>query len=317
MDRKKLETNTGKLFEKLWAPDDTNLFEHSVSLFLKRLEILNFDTKWFLGKTVLDAGCGGGRNAIAMARLGAKKASGIDLGSDGILDAKKRSETLNNIEFQVSSIQDIPYPDETFNMVWCAGVLMITDDENQALDELTRVLKSQGMLYLLVYATEGIRWPLIQILRPISQTIGQEDIELSMENANMPANKRRTFLDDLFCPKLDFYTWERLIRMLEKRGFKNIFRFPNNARLDHEHSLSDYKKDLESLLTIFSEGTSRYQQTNSSKSELFKLCQDFVSNAVSTVNSYIDMVDTKVISENEAMIRVIGQGHHRIFAEKS
>ena len=81
--------------------------------------------------------------------------------------------------------------------------------------------------------------------------------------------------------------------------------------------MSDYKKDLESLLTIFSEGTSRYQQTNSSKSDLFKLCQDFVSNAVSTVNSYIDMVDTKVISENEAMIRVIGQGHHRIFAEKS
>ena len=45
-----------------------------MALFGKRLELAKFDAKWFEGKNCLDAGCGGGRNSIAMARLGAKQA---------------------------------------------------------------------------------------------------------------------------------------------------------------------------------------------------------------------------------------------------
>ena len=61
MDRKELETATGKLFGQLWAPFNDQLFAESVALFGKRLELAKFDAKWFEGKNCLDAGCGGGR----------------------------------------------------------------------------------------------------------------------------------------------------------------------------------------------------------------------------------------------------------------
>ena len=217
-DRVALEQATGTLFGDLWGPYNTKLFEESVELFFRRLDLAGLPRERFRGARCLDAGCGGGRNSIAMARLGASRVTGIDLGVQGLEDARRRAADLSNVEFQHASILDIPFPDATFDVVWCAGVLMITADEERALDELTRVVKPGGNLYLLVYATEGLRWPLIEWLRPFAAQITQPVIERALEAAGLAANKRRTFLDDLFCPKLDFYDWPRLQRMLERRG---------------------------------------------------------------------------------------------------
>ena len=195
MDRIDLEEATGRLFGDFWAPFDDGLFDHSVDLFGQRLKIAGLNDDWLAGKVCLDAGCGGGRNAIAMTKLGASRVHGIDLGKNGIIDAKKRAADLglSNLEFEQASILDIPASDSSFDLVWCAGVLMITDNADEALDELIRVLKPGGHLYLLVYATEGLRWPLIQSLRPIANAIGQDKMEDAFVRSKLPANKRRTF----------------------------------------------------------------------------------------------------------------------------
>ncbi len=315
MSRDALERSTGKLFEELWGPYDQKLFEESVELFNKRLDLIGFDKGFFEGKTCLDAGCGGGRNTIAMARLGAKFSQGIDLGEKGIENAKMRSQGMDNTAFQVASIMDIPFEDEKFDMVWCAGVLMIVDDEDVALNELTRVLKKNGMLYLLVYATEGVRWPLVNVLRPIAAQIGQPEIERAMTVANMAANKRRTFLDDLFCPKLDFYTWERMRRMLERRGFTKIERVAEKARLDHEHNLMEYRVDLESLLTVFEAGQKDSFGAKENKG-LFEEGYKAVLSVIDTIKWFETQVAAGKMSEKQAMDTVIGQGHHRVFATK-
>ena len=145
-DRAHLEHDTGRLFSDLWKPYGRDLFEESVQLFSQRLALAGFDRDWFRNKTCLDAGCGGGRNSIAMARLGAKEAVGIDVGKEGLDDAQKRAEGMPNVSYRFASILDIPFPEETFDMVWCAGVLMITADEELALDELARVTKRGGYL---------------------------------------------------------------------------------------------------------------------------------------------------------------------------
>src|SRR5581483_2323365 len=150
--RESLESATGQLFGELWGPYDLQLFEESVELFYRRLKLAKFDAEWFKGKTCLDAGCGGGRNSIAMARLGADEVVGIDLGEKGLADARRRAQGMLNVSFEQASILDIPFEDEKFDLVWCAGVLMITADEERALDQLARVVKPGGHLYLLVYA---------------------------------------------------------------------------------------------------------------------------------------------------------------------
>jgi ubiquinone/menaquinone biosynthesis C-methylase UbiE len=313
MPRAALEHATGRLFESLWAPYDQKPFDDSVELFTRRLDLIDFDRNFFLGKTVLDAGCGGGRNAIAMARLGAADAQGIDIGLEGILNARERAAGMDNVHFQPASILDIPFEDAHFDLVWCAGVLMITDDEDRALDELTRVLKPGGLLYLLVYADEGMRWPLINTLRPIARQLGQDAVKQTMNESRMPANKQRTFLDDLFCPKLDFYNWDRLRRMLEKRGYQRIERWGAQARLDHEHGLSDYREDLEHLAAMFARGAGDGREL----ADLYAQGCTMVRAVIDTIRWFESQVAERRIGEAEAMQIVIGQGHHRVLAVKS
>jgi len=313
MSREVLEKKTGQLFGELWGPYEQQLFDESVALFRRRLDIVGFDTGFLIGKTVLDAGCGGGRNTIAMAQLGAAEAQGIDLGAEGIINARKRSKSLANTNFQQASILDIPFEHGKFDLVWCAGVMMITDDEDRALDELTRVLKPDGLLYLLVYADEGMRWPLINSVRPIAARLGRVAVKAAMNASGMPANKQGTFLDDLFCPKLDFYNWDRLRRMLEKRGYTGIQRWDEAARLDHEHSLRDYREDLESLESMFAQGTGIDSELN----ELYRQGQVLVRGVIDTVAWFENEVAEKRTTEAEAMEIVIGQGHHRVLSRKS
>ena len=313
MPRAALENATGKLFEKLWAPYEQKPFDESVQLFARRLNLVNFDPEFFRGKKVLDAGCGGGRNAIAMAQLGAAEVYGIDIGRQGIVNASQRAAGFGNVEFREASILEIPFEDETFDFVWCAGVLMITDDEDQALDELTRVLKPGGLMYLLVYADEGMRWPLINALRPLARRIGQPLIKAVMDASGMPANKQRTFLDDLFCPKLDFYNWNRLHRMLERRGYRPIERWGDQARLDHEQSLEDYREDLQSLATMFELGA----RGSDDIASLFGHAHRLVEDVIATIRWFEREVQTGRSSEADAMQLVIGQGHHRVLATKA
>lgn len=312
-NRDSIEDATGKLFGDLWGPYDKQLFEESVELFFERLRLTQFNSDWFEGKSCLDAGCGGGRNSIAMARLGAKEVVGIDLGVKGLEDARQRAEGMTNVEFENASILDIPFKDETFDMVWCAGVMMITANEEQALDELTRVVKNKGYLYLLVYATEGMRWPLVQLLRPLATQLGKPVVEQAMELAKSPANKRRTFLDDLFCPRLDFYHWDRLNRMLTERGFHKIQRWDTECRLDHEADLESYRIDLEALLSIFVAGDSQEFEANKA---LFNAGRRAIEATVDTVRWFEDAVLQGKISSEAAMECVIGQGHHRVLAMK-
>lgn len=312
MEQAALERETGRLFEKLWAPYGEQQFRESVELFRRRLDRMGFDTGFFAGKTVLDAGCGGGRNTVAMACLGAERAIGIDIGADGIADARLRAKGLENARFDVASILDIPFAADSFDMVWCAGVLMITADEDRALDELTRVLRPGGFLYLLVYADEGMRWPLINTLRPLVSRIGQTAMLEIMVGSGLRENKRRTFLDDLYCPKLDFYNWPRLRRMLERRGYHEIERWPGHARLDHEHSLAEYRNDLIELQHVFQYGAMHA----SCDREIFGWGAQAIGAVIAAVRGFEDNVTHGRIEVREAMDCVIGQGHHRVLAQK-
>ena len=313
-DRSRLEKETGALFGDLWPQYDDRLFEESVELFYRRLQLVGLDKASFAGKKCLDAGCGGGRTSIALAQLGAASVVGVDLGAQGLADARQRAARrgLANVRFEQGSLLELPLPDGELDLVWCAGVLMITADENRALDELLRVLRPGGNLYLLVYATEGLRWPLIQLLRPLAARIGQPAIETAIAAAGLPANKRRTFLDDLFCPALDFYTWHRLEGMLQERGCVDIQRWGDAARLDHEASLRDYREDLEALHRLFAAGCGE----NAFQAALFREGERMVDATVSAVTAFEEAVEQGLLNDEHARETVIGQGHHRVWATK-
>lgn len=317
-NQKVQEAATGKLFGELFAAYDDEAFKRSVELFKARFEDAGFDLSWFKGKACLDAGCGGGRYSIAMAHLGAAHVSGIDLGEQGVADARKRALALgaDHVDFRVGSVADLPFPDESFDCIIHSGVLQHTADPIGVLRELSRVLRPGGMIYMLVYATEGLRWPLVQMLRPIAQRLGFDVLDRGVSLAGLPVNRRRTYLDDLFVPYIDFYSWPCLDGLLKDFGYSNIERW-NKGRLDHEENLESYCHDLKGFFEVF-DAVAKLPVGSVSDAEA-KLVQQAI-NICMDVLAYAETVAESVrkgeIADHDGRALAIGQGHHRLVAWK-
>jgi SAM-dependent methyltransferase len=105
------------------------------------------------GMRVLDAGCGYGRNLVHLLRVGCEVFA-LDGDSDGVEHVRQLSASLNTglpVEnFQVGSIERMPFPDGFAEVVLCNSVLHFARDERHflaMLRELWRVLKPGGMLF--------------------------------------------------------------------------------------------------------------------------------------------------------------------------
>ena len=209
-----------------------------------------------------------------------------------------------------------PHPFETnsFDAVIFSGVLQHTAEPCKVLDEVCRVVSSCGMLYLLVYATEGLRWPLVQMLRPIAQMTGFDFMDEAVAKAGLPVNRRRTYLDDLFVPYIDYYSWHGLRGMLEERGFGKIERW-SRGRLDHEEDIESYQKDLLGLLDVYTAAINLASEKKLKELEILRNAEGIIK----AVLNYVDGVrDIKSDWLDEKTVRdlIIGQGHHRVVAWK-
>ncbi len=105
------------------------------------------------GEEVLEIGCGIGTDLIEYAKHGAV-VSGIDLGSDQI-KLTKLNFNLRNLPFKEikeGNAEKLPFPDNSFDLVLCVGVVHHTPNSEKAVREIYRVLKSDGQALVLVYA---------------------------------------------------------------------------------------------------------------------------------------------------------------------
>jgi SAM-dependent methyltransferase len=114
------------------------------------------------GMSLLDAGCGGGRNLVYFLRNGFK-VYGVDQSATAIVQAKSlATELLNDIEsdqFRVENVERMSFGNETFDVVLSSAVLHFANDEEhwQAMvSEMWRVLKPGGIFFARLASTVGI-----------------------------------------------------------------------------------------------------------------------------------------------------------------
>ncbi len=105
---------------------------------------------FFKGKRVLDAGCGSGRWTYALASLGAE-VSAFDLTSSGLEAASSIMSEFPNICLYQADIFHTPFPPESFDFVMSWGVLHHTADTRAAFNQLIPLIRSGGVLYVMVY----------------------------------------------------------------------------------------------------------------------------------------------------------------------
>jgi SAM-dependent methyltransferase len=112
--------------------------------------------------SVLDAGCGGGRNLVYLLRSG-YPVFGVDENPRAVSQvrelAAQLAPDLPAENFQVASLTEIPFPDRRFDEVICSAVLHFARDEAQfdrMLAEMWRVLRPGGLFFARLASTIGI-----------------------------------------------------------------------------------------------------------------------------------------------------------------
>jgi 2-polyprenyl-3-methyl-5-hydroxy-6-metoxy-1,4-benzoquinol methylase len=93
-------------------------------------------------KKILDAGCGEG---YFLSKIQSKKKSGIELSEKRVSLAKKLYPELN---IQVADLKQLPFNDNSFDVIICSEVLEHVSNFKQALKEFKRCIKPDGCIIL-------------------------------------------------------------------------------------------------------------------------------------------------------------------------
>lgn len=136
-----------------------NIFENESSHFFyvaNHKIILELVKKYFTkkgkkGRQILDAGCGTGMLAKKLSRFG--QVIGVDISGEALKFARKRK-----VKTKKASVTKLPFKDNFFDLVVCIDVLYHKQvKDSQALNELFRVLKPDGIAIFRVPANSWLR----------------------------------------------------------------------------------------------------------------------------------------------------------------
>ena len=100
------------------------------------------------GMSILDCGCGPGAITLGLAEaVSPSLAVGIDIEPTMIdrATALASSSSVDNIEFHVANIYDIPFADDRFDVVFSSSVTEHLSDPVRALREIRRVTRTGGL----------------------------------------------------------------------------------------------------------------------------------------------------------------------------
>ncbi len=113
-------------------------------------------------KTVLDAGCGGGRNLVYFLQNG-YNVYGVDQSLAAVEAVKQLSAILSPLNplsnFSVAGVDDLPFADESFDLVICSAVLHFAKSIkhfDNMVNSLWRVLKPGGYFFARLASDIGI-----------------------------------------------------------------------------------------------------------------------------------------------------------------
>jgi SAM-dependent methyltransferase len=98
------------------------------------------------GRDVLDAGCGNGYGLAILQAAGPARLVGVDIAEDAV--ARARSEVGDSTEVVQGDVRDLPFEDDSFDVVVCFEVIEHIEGQDEALVELRRVLRPGGLLLI-------------------------------------------------------------------------------------------------------------------------------------------------------------------------
>ncbi|WP_317316966.1 methyltransferase domain-containing protein [Longibaculum muris] len=130
------------------------------------------------GMKVLEIGCGNGelwqRNQKSIPNI---QLTLTDISQGMLDDAKNRLKDIKDINYQCFDCHQIPYDNQTFDIVIANHVLFYVQDIEQVLKEINRVLKNDGIFYCSTYGKKHMK-EITDLIKEFNPKITLSNIKL-------------------------------------------------------------------------------------------------------------------------------------------
>ena len=214
------------LFSDVWVDmTDDIYFDQTYDFTKERLIKSGVDpVNLFKNKVVVDAGCGSGKFSTAIAKFGAKKVIGIDIGKKGLKFAKeqaKKTEYEERLDYRFGSLLDIPLDDNSVDMVWSNGVIHHTLGYEACIKEFSRIIKPGGKLFLYVNGSFGLFELLQEKIRESIPDIPKPLMQTFLKTLGVDSGRLYWVMDCLYAP-YEYKPKKEVVSLLENNGFTNI-----------------------------------------------------------------------------------------------
>ena len=153
---------TADQFGYEWARYSEILAEHK-GQFLTWISPLT--PRELAGRSILDVGCGSGRNSYWAARCGAAHIMACDVDERTLGAARRNLAGFSNVEVVRCSTYELPWR-HRFDLVMSIGVVHHLDDPRRAVERLVEAARPGGTILIWVYGREGNEW-LLRFLGPL------------------------------------------------------------------------------------------------------------------------------------------------------
>ena len=231
---------TGKLYGKFWKKFSTKENLNAKNYILERFRnFKSFNNNFFKNKNIIDVGCGGGRYSNALRLLKAKQVTGVDFSDDGLFTAKK-NYNFKNISFKKQNVLNLKFKNNSFDIVFCNGVLHHTIDLKKGIKELHRICKPGGYIYLYLYGTGGLYWSARRQMNKLMKLIPLEYSQQVLDLIGMPTN-RFIFMDNWYVPYERHTSHNEIYKILQSLNLKSIEKMVTGRKTDLETGLLNYK----------------------------------------------------------------------------
>jgi ubiquinone/menaquinone biosynthesis C-methylase UbiE len=197
----------------------------------------------FIGKKVLDVGCGNGYVLSKYAHEGAE-VYGVDLTATAVDLCHHRFELLGlQGNFYQANAEELPFKDQSFECICSMGVLHHTPNPEKAIAEIFRILKPGGRLIVMFYYRDSalyrLRYPLMSLLtgKTVQQLVNEADGVGNPKGDIYSKNELRHLLRDfeqlemevgfltgrMVLPKIGHLIPKSLLKLLEKQWGWNLY----------------------------------------------------------------------------------------------
>lgn len=238
------------LFNSLYLKTDADVIENNQNT-QREIDSVMQSTGIKPTQTILDLCCGQGRHILEFAKRGYTRLFGIDRSRYLIRLARKRAQHMgvsSATKFSEGDARKFRVPSSSIDLVTIMGnsfgYFEHEDDDLKVLQEVSRVLTSEGMIYLDVTNGEWIKnnyqprsWEWIdQSLFVCRERHLSEDQKRLICREVVVEVEKGVIADQFYAERL--YSQTELTDLLKAAGFKNI------ELLDNVQSLSSRGQDL-------------------------------------------------------------------------